>query len=497
MKLKDIVRDIKTTRSSNGTGKEITGIFYNSQRVIPDSLFVAIKGNQSDGHNFIQEAIEKGAKAIIVERKDITVPAGITLMEVEDSRKTLARISGEFYGHPSMKMNVSGITGTKGKTTTSFILKKILEEADLPAGLIGTIHYQIGERSIPSTNTTPESIDIQKMLAEMADRNITHAVLEVSSHALEQGRVEGIDFDCAIFTNISGHEHLDYHKNFRNYLDAKLSFLSKYLRQSAKKEKAAVINLDDRYGGLFIKEAEKSGLGTYPFGIQRKTEFTPEKIRYSLSGTGFSIAGKDFHTPLLGQANLYNCLAAIAAAKSQKISDEAITSGLKNMTTVPGRMEFIEAGQDFKVVVDYAHTHQALSQLLSIVNMFRKGRTILVFGCGGNRDKSKRSLMGRIGARMSDVLILTSDNPRNEDQREIIAGIEKGIPFWHRNRYRVVPDRAAAIREAISLARKNDWVVIAGKGHETSQIIQNIFYPFDDRQVAKNSLLERLEKTGP
>ncbi|MCL5408723.1 MAG: UDP-N-acetylmuramoyl-L-alanyl-D-glutamate--2,6-diaminopimelate ligase [Candidatus Omnitrophica bacterium] len=493
MKLKELIKGIKIIKTNNGLNREISGIFYDSRKIIPDGIFVAVKGTDTDGHNFIQEAIEKGAKTIIVQRKGLVFPSGITQILVEDSRKVLGEISTVFYQEPSLKMKVFGVTGTKGKTTITYILRKIFQEAGYKTGLIGTINYQIGERILPSTNTTPESVDIQRMFSGMLENHITHAIIEVSSHALAQGRISGIHFDCGIFTNIAGHEHLDYHKTFRDYVNTKLSFFSKYLKESKKEKKSAVINLDNKYGKLFMREALSSNLDVCTYALNKKADVHPEDIEYHINGTGFSLDGRPYFTPLIGDINLSNCLSAICVAKIEGIPDVQIKTAIENMPVVPGRMEFIEQGQPFKVIIDFAHTHQALTEMLNVISGFRKkGRLILVFGCGGNRDKSKRPLMGSIAVKMADIVILTSDNPRNEDEIGIIKDIEKGIPFWRRKKHMVFVDRKEAVRQAINIAREDDWVIIAGKGHETVQIIGNVYQPFNDREIAVKSIKEKI-----
>jgi UDP-N-acetylmuramoyl-L-alanyl-D-glutamate--2,6-diaminopimelate ligase len=490
MKLKDVIKGVELVKSGNGTNREISGIFYNSQKVLPDGLFVAIRGTNTDGHSYIQEAVSRGAAVIVTERRNVIVPPGIVHIIVQDSRKALARISANFYHNPSGIMKVFGVTGTKGKTSTSIMLKEIFKTAGFKVGLIGTINYEIGERIVPSTNTTPETADIQQMLSEMVDKQIGHAVIEVSSHALDQGRVEGIEFDGGIFTNIAAHEHLDYHKTFRAYLAAKLKFVQQYIALSQKKNKYLIVNADDPYAGVFVKTARAAKIPCVSYGIRRKADFMPERFSYSVDGLRFELAGNRFYTPLIGETNLSNCLAAISLAVQEHIEYSVIAKALSGISRIPGRMEFVEKGQEFRVVVDYAHTHEALRQLLITIRRLGPKRVILVFGCGGNRDRSKRPLMGRIGVRLADVVILTSDNPRNEDPVEIIKDIERGIPFWLRNRYRVIPDRKEAIHAAIKQAQSGDWVVIAGKGHETYQIVGNVFIPFDDRKVADDALNE-------
>ncbi len=484
MKAKELIKNAKLVKPQDILNKEISGIFYDSRKVIPGGIFVAICGSTSDGNAFVQDAISRGASIIVTEKKDLLLPSGVGMVVVNNSRRALAEMSAVYYGNPSKKMTIVGITGTKGKTSTSVILKKIFEVASLKTGLIGTIQYEIGQRIVPSTNTTPESIDIQLLLAEMLEHQLTHAVLEVSSHALEQGRVECIDFDAGIFTNISGHEHLDYHKKFSNYLTAKLKFFSHYLPGSQKKNKYAIINIDDAFAKNFISVASENKLNIVTFGLSKKADFYPEQFHFDRSGTSFTVKGKKLFTRLLGISNLYNCLAAIATSSSFGIDLDTISNGLESLHCIPGRMEFIDAGQPFTVVVDYAHTHHALEELLKTIRHLNPRRILLVFGCGGNRDKSKRPLMGKIAAKMADRVYITSDNPRNESPEAIISDIYRGIPFWRKRKCKLVPDRRAAIETALSEAEENDWVVIAGKGHEQYQIIKSVFHPFDDRKVA-------------
>ncbi|MGB9641642.1 MAG: UDP-N-acetylmuramoyl-L-alanyl-D-glutamate--2,6-diaminopimelate ligase [Candidatus Ratteibacteria bacterium] len=484
MKARELIKNAKLVRPQDILNKDVTGIFYDSRKVTPGGIFVAIKGSSSDGNAFVQDAISRGAFIIVTEKKDLLLPGGVGMVVVENSRRALAEMSAIYYGNPSKKITLIGITGTKGKTSTSVILKKIFEAASLKTGLIGTIQYEIGQRIVPSTNTTPESIDIQLLLAEMLENQLTHAVLEVSSHALDQGRIECIDFDAGIFTNISGHEHLDYHQNFSNYLKAKLKFFSYYLPASQKKNKYAVINVDDAYAKNFINAAAANKLNIVSFGLSKQADFYPEEFSFDRSGTSFTVKGKKLFTRLLGISNLYNCLAAIATTSSFGIDMEIISKGLQSLESIPGRMEFIDAGQPFTVVVDYAHTHHSLEELLKTIRHLKAREILLVFGCGGNRDKSKRPLMGKIATKMADKVYITSDNPRDEDPAAIISDIYRGIPFWRKRKCKLIPDRRAAIEAAISEAKKDDWVVIAGKGHEQYQIIKNVFHPFDDRKVA-------------
>lgn len=495
MKAKELIKDARIVKPQDILNKDIAGIFYDSRKVIPNSIFVAIKGTSTDGNAFVQDAIAKGAVIIVTEKKDMILPSGVGLVVVENSRKALAEMAAIYYGFPSRKMKVIGITGTKGKTSTSVIIKKIFESASFKTGLIGTIQYEIGERIVPSSNTTPESIEIQSLLAEMYENGLGNVVIEVSSHSLDQGRVEAIDFDTGVFTNITSHEHLDYHKSFKNYLEAKLKFFSDYLPASTKKEKMAVINADDRRAGVFIKTARHNNLNVVTYGLSKKAQFYPESFSFNRDGTTFTLKGKKFFTRLLGAGNLYNCLAAIATTVSSGISLDAVSYGLSTIENIPGRMEFINEGQPFTVVVDYAHTHFALEELLKTIKHLNPERILLVFGCGGDRDPSKRPLMGKIAAKMADSVYITSDNPRSEDPEKIIQDIYRGIVFWRRKKCQIIPDRKQAILKALNDARENDWVVIAGKGHEQYQIIKNVFHPFDDRKVVQEALRNKKGQT--
>ncbi len=485
MQLRDLIKDSRIVKPQEILNREISGIFYDSRRVIPESVFVAISGSSFDGNAFVQDAIEKGARVIVSEKKDLILPQGVGLVVVENSRRALAEMAENFFDKPTRKMKIIGITGTKGKTSTSVIIKKIFEEAGFKSGLIGTIQYEIGERILPSTNTTPESVDLQFLFSQMYQNGITHSVIEVSSHAIDQRRINLIHFDAGVLTNIASHEHLYYHKNFRSYVEAKLKFFSTYLKASEKNNKYAIINLDDRLSGTFIKTAIGSGLNVVTYGLSKKAMFHPDSFSFDRNGTVFTLKGKKFFTKLPGTSSLYNCLSAIATASSFGIDIDIICQAISKIEVIPGRMEFVDTGRPFTVVVDYAHTHKALEELLKTVRHLKPARILLVFGCGGNRDRSKRPLMGKVAAALADRVYITSDNPRNEDPEKIIEEIYSGIVFWRRKKCEIIPDRKAAIAKALSDARENDWIVIAGKGHEQYQIIKNVFYPFDDRKVVQ------------
>ena len=493
MKLKDIIKRLDYKRIYNLNNPEINGIAYDSRKVKEKFIFVALKGTSFDGHHFINDAISRGAKVIIVSKKSAVLPSDVGEIVVEDTREALHIIAAEFYSHPSKKLKVAGITGTNGKTTTSFIIKHILEASGNKCGLIGTISYQIGERAISSTNTTPESLDIQKLFSDMVEEGCKWAVMEVSSHGIAQGRISGIHFDTGIFTNIASHEHLDYHKSFRNYLQTKLKFFSYYLKESEKERKVGIVNIDDPYAGHFIKSLKQNKIECITYG-KEKSDVRVLDYAIKKDGNHLSVEIKgqrtDFYTRLHGLGNIYNALAGISFAVSEDIPVEVLKESLASISSVSGRFELVEEGQNFDVIVDYAHTHHALFNLLKSVKELHPHRIILVFGCGGDRDRTKRPLMGKIAVKMADIVFITSDNPRSEDPLDIISDIEKGIPFYLRKKYVAIADRKEAIREAISIAREGDCVVIAGKGHETFQILKNTVVPFDDREEARKAIRE-------
>ncbi len=360
--------------------------------------------------------------------------------------------------------------------------------------MIGTIAYQVGERIVSSINTTPESLDLQKLFADMLEEKCGWAVMEVSSHGIDQERIANINFDAAIFTNIASHEHLDYHRNFKLYMLAKLKLFSRYLAESSKDGKTGIINADDPNSGYFIRALKKNKINCITFGRSKSAiRLLDYEIKKDGNRMAVEIGGKkeDFHTKLRGLGNVYNALAGIAFAKSQDIPVDKVREALQAISSVPGRFESVDEGQPFDVIVDYAHTHHALQNLLKSIKELKPRRIILVFGCGGDRDKSKRPLMGKVAVKMADIVFITSDNPRSEDPENIIRDIEKGIPFYLRKKYVAIPDRKKAIREAIFLAKEGDCVVIAGKGHETFQILASTTTPFDDREEARKAI--RLE----
>lgn len=467
-----------TTITLRGADTDITDIGYNSRNVVKGSIFCCIVGLNFDGHSFAEQAVENGAAALLVERP---LPIDVPQLVTDDARKGMALISAAFFGHPELKMRLVGVTGTNGKTTTTYMVKSIAEQAGLKVGIIGTIRNMIGNESLYTERTTPESVDLYRLLKLMADRSVDLVVMEVSSHALDQNRVYGLPFDVGLFTNLT-QDHLDYHKTFENYLRAKkkLFFASKQ----------AIINADDPYSGR-ISEGLPCPVTT--FGVRDKADIAGSNIDITTRGVVF-----DLHTPsgdiridlpIPGLFSVFNAMGSVGAALALGISLQQIKSGLEVMTSVSGRLEAVPTERDFSVFIDYAHTPDALENVLKTVHEFAKARILCVFGCGGDRDRAKRPIMGEIGGRYSDYAIITSDNPRSEDPMSIISSIEEGIRRTG-TRYSVIENRREAIRYALASAKEDDIVLIAGKGHENYQEINGKRYRFDDKETVKELLAE-------
>ncbi|MBU0743962.1 MAG: UDP-N-acetylmuramoyl-L-alanyl-D-glutamate--2,6-diaminopimelate ligase [Gammaproteobacteria bacterium] len=467
----------------------IRGISVDSREVGSGFVFVAIKGSQYDGHDFIPQAVERGASIVIYEkRKDLAYVKEnfgkkVRFVGVDNPRLVLAELASEFFGQPAKKLKIIGITGTNGKTTTSFLIESILRENKLEPGIIGTIEYKIAGHILPATNTTPDAIKLQHLFSHMANHNLTHVIMEVSSHALDQSRTEGINFHTAIFTNLT-QDHLDYHLTAENYFAAKAKLFT-----NLDNNNSSIINIDDHYG-LRLREIVHSQVLTYAID-NPNAEIKAEDIRLGLDGTAFKVKTPqgifDIKTKLIGRHNVYNLLASIGVGVLEKIDFYLIQQAIAKFESVPGRLEYVISSKPFKVFVDYAHSEDALRNVLSTLRELKPKRILTVFGCGGNRDKQKRPLMGRVASELSDFLILTNDNPRNEQPEDIIADIKGGFATNFSN-YKVISDRQQAIAEAISLAKSGDFVLIAGKGHEQYQIFNNKTIKFDDRKVAKKIL---------
>jgi UDP-N-acetylmuramoyl-L-alanyl-D-glutamate--2,6-diaminopimelate ligase len=486
MRLEEVLQGIRPNKLWGEPRTEIRGVVYSSLKVRNADLFVAIKGHITDGNRFVPQALDKGASAILSEEPR-PEGASFTWVQVADAREALALCADNIYGHPSRALTVVGITGTKGKTTITYILESILTAAGFSSGIFGTINYRGPGLEPSSGRTTPESSDLQALMRTILDHGGTHCVLEVSSHALELKRVAGIAFDAAVFTNLSG-EHMDYHGTMEDYFAAK-----RKLFQPGPKKKMAVINLDDRWGRRLMEEIR---LGTVTFGFSPDALVRVEKAEFHEEGCDISVkypAGRiTVRSPLIGRPNVYNTLAALSTALMLKIPVPKIQEGIRLCTGVPGRFEKIGNSLGLKIFVDYAHTDNALENLLETARALGHQRIIVVFGAGGDRDKSKRARMGEAAGRLSDWAIITSDNPRTEDPMAIIAMIEEGIKSAGGGGYEIIPDRKEAIRKALHMARKGDIILIAGKGHEDYQILGGKVIHFDDREVVRDIIAGEL-----
>ena len=508
MRLADLVT-VLSDQSALPAGwgdREVTTVVQDSRKAVPGSLFVAVRGFHSDGHRFISQALGRGAAAVVAEEQaSVEAPAGAPVILVPDTRAALARLASRFYGDPSHHLVLVGITGTNGKTTTSYLVRSVIEAAGTPCGLIGTIDYRIGDRVYPALNTTPESLDVQRLLAEMIEQGARACVMEVSSHALALGRTAECAFRAAAFTNLT-QDHLDFHGSMEAYFHAKL-----LLFRGLPPDAVAVVNDDDARAGEIARNTRARVI---TFGLSERADVRPAgKVRHGLHGLAFTAAtpagAVEVASPLVGKHNVYNILTAIGLGTALGIAPEAIRAGIRSMEAVPGRMEKVDEGQPFGVVVDYAHTEDALIRLLEAVREIAPKRVITLFGCGGDRDRMKRPLMGAAAVAGSDMVIVTSDNPRTEEPLAIIADIERGMSRGQRvalpggaagsagTPYAVIPDRAAAIDAAIGIAEAGDVVVLAGKGHENYQVLGERTVHFDDREQARAALRCRAAKRGP
>lgn len=490
MNLKHLLKSIETKHVEGDLDREVTGLCYDSRRVTPGKVFVAVKGSDVDGHDYICEAIDKGASAIICERNGFASHRAAKIV-VENSRRVMGALAAEFYGHPSRKLRVIGVTGTNGKTTTVFVLKHLLESAGVRTGLISTVHYEAGDRILPATRTTPESIDIQQLMFQMVQAGCEACVMEVSSHAVVMDRVSHVEFDAAVFTNLT-RDHLDYHQTMENYFEAKRSLFRRL--ETGAKNTVAVANTDDAYGARLLAE---SGLSRkICFGFENGADFRAADTELTEHGFSFQLkaAGSEMtaRCGLLGRHNVYNALGALAAVAAIGVDIEKACGALEKTPPVPGRLESVDAGQQFNVIVDYAHTADALENVLTTLREITPGRLLLAFGCGGNRDQGKRTRMGEVAARLADMTIFTSDNPRREPPAAIAAQIEAGYRATRSDNTRTILDRHVAIREIIHAAGPGDTVLIAGKGHETYQELHDSVVPFDDRRHAAEVLHEMM-----
>ena len=484
MKLDVLLSAIATIKVDGPLDREITAIAYDSRRVQPGTLFVALRGEKVDGAQFVEQAIAAGAEAVVSEVAEFRTRA--TNVIVPDARLALADLAAAFYQHPARALKIAGVTGTNGKTTTAFLLKHICEATMHRCGLIGTVRYEVGDRILPAARTTPESLEVHDLLWQMRSAGCKAVAMEVSSHALVQARVRGVEFDAAIFTNLT-QDHLDYHKTMDAYFEAKARLFSGLAGQVKKKGKA-VINIDDRYGAqLATRFAKEIPVITYGVGVH--ADFRASNVRIDFQGTSYQLdaGGRSYlvRLPQIGQFNVYNSLAALAGASALGVDVRAGVLALANASAVPGRLEAVPAQRQFRVFVDYAHTDDALQNVIKTCRELNPARLIVVFGCGGSRDKTKRPRMGAVVDQYADYAIVTSDNPRKEDPLAIIEDIRPGMP---RGNYEVIVDRKEAICKAIAMAQMKDIILIAGKGHETYQEFADHTAPFDDVAVARQAL---------
>ncbi|MDO4484598.1 MAG: UDP-N-acetylmuramoyl-L-alanyl-D-glutamate--2,6-diaminopimelate ligase [Clostridia bacterium] len=482
MKLSELIVNMPYLVETRGDmNTKVTAITSNSRDVVTDGLFFCISGARFDAHKFAPQAIENGCIALVVERfLELDVPQIL----VSSGRAAMARMAAAFYGNPAEKMKLIGITGTKGKTTTSYMVKAICEQAGYKCGLIGTTGNMIGERRVKSNLTTPDPIDLQQTLAEMAAEGVQVVSMEVSAHAIDMHRLDGMQFEVGCYTNLS-QDHLDYFHTMEQYFETKKRFFTGSMVQNA------AINTDDDTADSILQDLNVPHV---TFGICNESDLFARDIEISENGVSFEMQLQGMHPiavqmKMTGMFNVYNALAAASCAMTLGISADDIKLGLESVKSVPGRIEMLETKTPYRVFLDYSHSPDALENILKTVREFCRGRVILLFGCGGDRDQGKRPIMGSIGGRLADLCILTSDNPRTEDPMKILAAIEEGIKPTGKP-YTVIENRRDAIRHALTIARESDIVILAGKGHETYQEIMGVKRPFDEKVVVKELLEE-------
>ena len=494
MKLSDLLGEAKIRSIHGPVDRLIRALRYDSRRVERDDVFFAWKGEKTDGHHYIAEVCDKGAAAVVLENPNYTGGRGSTFIEVASARRAMATMSAVFFGRPDRALKMVGVTGTNGKTTTAFILKHLLTEPKAPVGLIGTVRYEIGERILPASRTTPESLDLHGLLAQMKAGGCRAAVMEVSSHALEQGRVEPIAFQVGVFTNLT-QDHLDYHESIENYFAAKTLLFTNLDR--VENPGVAVINADDAYGVRLIALL-KGRVRTIAYTLEGRagSEIEARDFVSTANGTeGRLRIGKETHAfslPLIGSFNVSNALAAAGGALALGIAPRVIVERLRQTPQVPGRLEKFVSADGVTAVVDYAHTDDAVRKVLTVLRGITQGKLVCVLGCGGNRDAVKRPLMAAAAVECADYSIFTADNPRQESVESILDHMEAGVAEkYFTTQYERLPDRRQAIAHALARAQPGDVVCVAGKGHETTQEIRGQFHPFDDRLVAQEFLRRR------
>ncbi len=502
MKLRDVLRDCLPEERmpfEAMTDIDISGITYDSRRVTRGGIFVAIKGENSDGKSFIPDAIKNGVKGIIFEGDipqyvhELMKGKDIFLIRVNDARMALACIANNFFERPSERLNIIGVTGTNGKTTTTHLIRTIIETWGVPSGLIGTISYSYNGHDYPAIHTTPEAVEFQWLLKKMYDSGCNFVVTEVSSHSLKQRRVDYTRFSIAVFTNLT-RDHLDFHKTMDDYYFSKRRLFTDLLVEDG----TAVINIDDEWGKRLLSDLsdQRPDIKIITYGLSQEADVTPLQVRKSIAGTSLMVKipkgnrmGIEIKSSLIGVPNIYNILSALSVAINLNIPEDIIKEGFEKDTVVRGRLEKIKAGQDFLCIVDYAHTPDALERLILTARELTDGKVITVFGCGGNRDRGKRPIMGKIASNLSDYVIITSDNPRHEDPVTIIKEIITGVT---RDNFEIIPDRAEAIKRAVQIAMPGDVLLIAGKGHEEYQEVKGKREIFSDRDVCLNAIAKKI-----
>jgi len=488
MKLREVLQGTEASLPARAENLEIRHVACDSRKVQPLALFFALHGAKADGNTFIRDAVSRGAAAIVSEEAaPAAIPASVAWVQVREARKALAVTAANFFGHPAKALQLVAVTGTNGKTTTTSLVDAIVKASGAKTGLFGTIAYHTPLGDYPAPNTTPESVDLQGFLAEIRDAGGRFAVLEASSHSLALDRLWGCHFAAAVFTNLT-REHMDYHKTFEDYFAAKKRLFE---GTGAGVPEVAVVNTDDEYGKQLRGLAKK----TVSYGLESEADVTTKKFQLTFNGLAFTAQTPDgkvhVASPLVGRINVYNILAAIGAAQALGLSAEIIETGIRGLESVSGRFQRIDLGQPFFVVVDYAHTDDALENLIRTARELNpKGRIITLFGCGGGKDRTKRPVMGEVTGRLSDLTILSSDNPRTEDPLKIISDIIVGLQKTA-GKYLIEPDREKAIGVAMDEARAGDIVLLAGKGHENYQILADQTLEFDDRDMARRALRER------
>jgi len=495
----ELLADVNYRRLTGAPDVGITGIAHDSRAVEAGNLFACLPGQHTDGHLHIDEALARGASAVVVQAGRMPQEQDFgraSVVEVDDARSALAAAAASFYDYPSRHLCLVGITGTNGKTTTSYLTEAILRRAGFATGVIGTLGYRVGDEELPAHHTTPEAPDLQSLLRRMVDNRVTHAAMEVSSHALALRRADHCAFSFAVFTNLT-RDHLDFHADPRDYFQAKARLFCDPVFSPRDRLRINVINADDPSGRALAEQAV--GV-TVTYGIDGRGDVTARDVVLSATGTAFRVEAPQGVLPvnlqLVGSFNVYNALAALAVALGVGIELETAAAALESVAPIRGRFERVEAGQDYAVVIDYSHTPDGLEKALRDARQLVPGRLLVVFGAGGDRDPGKRPMMGEIAARLADLVFITSDNPRTEPPERIIKQIAAGVPWASRRRCRIESDRREAIRMALAEARAGDLVLIAGKGHETYQIFADRTIHFDDREVVAQIVAERGQHIG-